>query len=349
MNAGKILDSLAAGNPLSADEFATLITVPSRDGGDNIAAIAREITDNIHGNKVFARGLLEVGNRCRNNCIYCGIRAENKDVDRYWLKEEEILNACRMAHLTGFRTFVIQGGEWPAMDDAITRAVHRFKTEFPDSAVTLSLGERSHEIYRLWKEAGADRYLLRHETASARHYSTLHPEGMKLETRLECLKTLKHLGFQVGAGMMVGSPGQTVETLCDDLLLLQELQPEMVGMGPFIPHHSTPFAMFPAGSIELTLRLISIVRILLPHANIPSTTALASLGDNGRIRGLRAGANVVMPNITPTCRRGDYQLYDNKASMGAESAEGIRILMKTLSDAGFILDLGRGDFRQTTQ
>lgn len=345
----QLIGRLLAGERLDEPQFAALINWRPPQGGDDIiAAAARRLADRIHGRRVLVRGLVEIGNRCRNNCLYCGIRAANAAVGRYWLTPGQILATCRKAYALGLRTFVLQGGEWPEADDDVTAAVAAISREMPDCAVTLSLGERPRSRYEAWRRAGASRYLLRHETALASHYAALHPRGMSLAARIECLRSLLDLGYQTGAGMMTGSPHQTVEALCADLMLLQELRPQMVGIGPFIPHGQTPLAGSPAGSLGLTLRMISIVRLLLPDANLPSTTALATLSPGGRLAGLMAGANVVMPNVTPPDRRGLYQLYDNKASTGAESAEGLDLLAAGIAPGGFTLDFSRGDFRKTT-
>lgn len=329
---------------IDASDFAILLRA---NGGDAslIRIVADETNRAAHHGKVLVRGLLEIGNRCKNNCLYCGIRSGNSDVHRYSMDPEAIIESCRQAYGLGFRTFVLQGGEWPADDAMVEHTVAEIASLMPEAAITLSLGERPREVYHRWRAAGASRYLLRHETADECHYSSLHPASMKLGERMECLENLKAEGYQTGCGMMVGSPDQTVETLCEDLMFIQRFKPEMVGIGPFIPHKSTPLGAYPPGSVELTLRLISIVRIMLPHANIPATTALATLSPNGRERGLMAGANVVMPNITPVRYRGDYQLYERKAISGAESLEGLDELRDRVEAAGMKLDFSRGDFK----
>lgn len=345
MTTSDILQKLDSGSVITEPEFHTLLSAGGADGAA-ISEAARRVTDRTHGRRVLVRGLLEISNRCRNNCLYCGIRAANAKVRRYALTAEEIVESCRAAEAAGFRSFVLQGGEMPASDSLITRAVSAITAEMSHCAVTLSLGERPESVYSRWRRAGASRYLLRHETALASHYSTLHPEKMKLTERIACLQMLKRLGYQTGAGMMIGSPGQTPESLVADLMLLQQLRPEMVGIGPFIPHPDTPLSHCPAGSVELTLRLISITRLLLPHANIPSTTALATLAADGRERGLLAGANVVMPNITPQRFRSDYELYSRKKSSGAEAMEGLEELKQRVESAGLLLDFSRGDYKE---
>lgn len=310
-----------------------------------LAEEAVKIRRQFYGNKVFVRGLIEFTNYCRNNCYYCGIRRDNPHVVRYRLTEEEILECCARGYELGFRTFVLQGGEDPWFtEDKMTCLVRRIKEAYPDCALTLSIGERSGEAYRRFREAGADRYLLRHETAQEEHYGMLHPEEMSLAHRKQCLYELKKLGYQTGAGFMVGSPGQTVESLAEDLVFLQELQPEMAGIGPFVPHHETPFAKEPAGSVELTLFLLSVIRILLPRVLLPATTALGTLDLNGREKGLAAGANVLMPNLSPLKNRKQYDLYDNKISTGEEAAECLDSLKERVARAGYCLVYERGDF-----
>lgn len=329
-----IISRLSGGSVLTAGEFATLLTADG-NAAQALAEAAATTTLRVHGTDVKLRGLLEVSNICRNDCLYCGIRRSNDGVRRYSLTPDEILDSCRSAYAAGFRTFVLQGGEWPAADMMIADIVRTIKREISDSVVTLSLGERPEATYAMWREAGASRYLLRHETADPAHYSTLHPASMSLQTRIGCLESLKRLGYETGAGMMIGSPGQTADHLAADLMLLQRLRPEMVGMGPFIPHHATPFAKERPGDVGLACRIISIVRLMLPEANIPATTAMATLSPDGRNRALMAGANVVMPNISPITHRADYSLYERKAASGTEAAEGLAEL------AGSIATIGR--------
>lgn len=306
---------------------------------------AQKIRQQYYGDKVYIRGLIEFTNYCRNNCYYCGIRKGNQEAKRYRLCQEEILDCCQKGYELGFRTFVLQGGEDPWFDDRrLTELVRRIREAYPDCAITLSVGERSYESYKKLREAGADRYLLRHETADEVHYRKLHPEQMSLTRRKECLWNLKELGYQVGAGFMVGSPGQSYEELAEDLLFLKELKPEMVGIGPFVPHHSTRFAQEKSGSVELTLALLSIVRILLPTALLPATTALGTLDLQGREKGLLSGANVLMPNLSPVENRKQYDLYDHKLCMGEEAAEGLQDLKKRIENIGFRLSVERGDF-----
>ncbi len=330
---------------LTTEEYAELIRCA--DDSETVQALTKEavrLRNIYYGNQVYTRGLIEFTNYCRNDCYYCGIRRGNLHARRYRLSKEEILQCCEDGYALGFRTFVLQGGEdgW-FTDERMADIIRAIRATYPDCAITLSIGERSYESYRLFREAGADRYLLRHETADEEHYGKLHPQSMSLAVRKMCLYDLKLLGYQAGAGFMVGSPGQTVECLGKDLAFLKELQPHMVGIGPFIPHHETRFAKEPAGSVELTLFLLSVIRILLPKVLLPATTALGTLDQEGRIRGLAAGANVVMPNLSPLKNRKQYDLYDNKISMDEEAAEGRAKLAEQVERAGCHLADDRGD------
>lgn len=341
----RLAEKLVQEHRLTKEEYAELLKHASvLEVRDTLAEEALRLRQMYYGNTVFARGLIEFTNYCRNNCYYCGIRCGNQNVLRYRLLKEDILDCCADGYELGFRTFVLQGGEDPFYtDERMADIVRNIKERYPDCAVTLSLGERSIESYRLLRKAGADRYLLRHETADDRHYRKLHPEDMSLARRKQCLYDLRSLGYQVGAGFMVGSPGQTWETLAEDLVFLTELQPQMVGIGPFIPHHETPFAKEPAGSVELTLFLLSVVRILLPKALIPATTALGTLDASGREKGMRFGANVVMPNLSPVRNRKQYDLYDHKICTGEEAAECRACLTRRMETAGFRIVWERGD------
>ena len=297
-----------------------------------------------YGDKVYTRGLIEFTDYCKNDCYYCGIRRGNSHAKRYRLSREEILDCCGNGYELGFRTFVLQGGEDPYYtDERMTEIISSIRRGWPDCAITLSIGEKSYESYRLFKEAGADRYLLRHETASDELYRRLHPEEMLLSRRKQCLYDLKSLGYQVGAGFMVGSPGQTIEHLAEDLMFLKELEPQMVGIGPFIPHHETRFAKETAGSVGLTLFLLSVIRILLPKVLLPATTALGTMDPLGREKGLAAGANVVMPNLSPVKNRKQYDLYDNKICTGEEAAECRGCLERRVLSTGYRIVAERGD------
>lgn len=305
---------------------------------------ADEVRRRYYGTDVYIRGLIEFTNICKNDCLYCGIRCGNKNAERYRLTREDIMSCCENGYELGFRTFVLQGGEDPYYtDDVICEIVSDIKNKYPDCAVTLSIGEKERESYEAFKKAGADRYLLRHETANDEHYMRLHPEGMSPSHRKACLFTLKELGYQVGSGFMVGSPWQTAENLVEDLRFLQELKPDMIGIGPFIPHRDTPFADFPGGTLELTLRMVAILRLMFPYALIPSTTALGTIHPMGREMGLKAGANVVMPNLSPVRVRKLYTLYDNKICTGEEAAECRFCLQRRVESAGYKIAVSRGD------
>ncbi len=343
----QLLERFCGGGALSVSELERLISRRGEIDRRGLMERARTARRNCYGDVVYLRGLIEFSSFCRNDCYYCGLRRSNSDAERYRLSREEILKACRTGYALGFRTFVLQGGEDPfysAQD--IAGIVSSVKEEFPDCALTLSIGERSREDYVLWYEAGADRYLLRHETASASHYAMLHPPELSLKNRKRCLYDLMEIGYQAGAGFMVGSPWQGERELAEDLAFLRELSPHMVGIGPFIPHKYTPFAGKAAGSLELTLFMLSMIRIMLPEVLLPATTALATLSPEGRIRALEAGANVVMPNLSPADVRGRYLLYDNKACTGTEAAEFVGDLERQINSAGLAVAWGRGDHRR---
>lgn len=340
-----MIDKLRRERKLSSEEYKALLLCQDAEVSEYLQRQAQEETLARFGNKIYIRGLIEISNRCRNNCYYCGIRKENRNVARYELTQEEILACCREGYPMGFRTFVLQGGEAPEVkDEWIAETVAAIRREFPDCAITLSLGERLHEAYKRFFQAGANRYLLRHETHNEQHYRKLHPAEMSLAHRLQCLSRLKEIGYQVGTGIMVGSPHQTIDHLVEDIRFIEQFRPEMIGMGPFIPHRDTPFATSPPGDRELTLKLISLFRLMLPDALIPATTALATLAPDGRERGILAGANVVMPNLSPPSQRAKYSLYDNKASMGAEAAEGLKRLEEQLKKIGYEISKERGDY-----
>lgn len=330
---------------LSSNELRRLLTTSDPTAVDELTAEARRLRDEIYGRRVFMRGLIEISNHCRNNCLYCGIRRE-AECQRYRLTEGQILDCCRTGHALGFRTFVLQGGEdaW-FTDERMCAIVAAIKREFPDCAVTLSLGERGRESFARLREAGADRYLLRHETADRTHYSLLHPAEMSFDHRMQCLHDLRELGYQVGAGFMVGSPGQSIDTLLKDLAFIDDFRPEMVGIGPFIPAAGTPFEHERAGSVELTLRLLAIIRILHPRVLLPATTALGTLHPRGRERAVEAGANVVMPNLSPQDTRALYSIYNNKLSTGSEAAESAADIRLRMQAIGYEVPVDRGDFQ----
>lgn len=330
---------------VSADVWRALLVLESPAQRAELARMARSVATERFGNAVYVRALIEISSYCRNNCNYCGLRCGNTLASRYRLGKEQILACCRKAALLGFNTFVLQGGEDPLQSDEwLAEVVSEIRAEFPNKAITLSVGERSTAGYELLRRAGADRYLLRHETADENHYLFLHPHAMSRANRLRCLADLRNLGYQVGTGMMIGSPGQVVEHLVADLMLLDELKPQMIGVGPFIPASGTPFEHEPAGSVEQTLHLISLLRLRFPHALIPATTALATLLPDGTERGILAGANVVMPNFTPVEVRKSYSIYDNKKCNGSESAEQLHLLADKLDKIGYRIDFSRGDY-----
>ena len=300
-----------------------------------------------YGDEVYLRGLIEFTDYCKNDCYYCGIRRSNRQAVRYRLTKEEILKCCREGYALGYRTFVLQGGEDPYYtDDMICEIVSKIHSEYTDCAVTLSIGEKSKESYRRYFDAGAERYLLRHETANEAHYKKLHPNCMSGAARKQCLYQLKEIGYQVGTGFMVGSPFQTTEDLIVDLRFMQELMPDMIGIGPFIPHSQTPFSSFVGGTLELTLRMIAILRLMFPYALIPATTALGTIDALGREKGLKAGANVVMPNLSPVKVRKQYELYDNKICTGEESAQCRGCLERRVNSVGYRIVNSRGDVRR---
>lgn len=336
-----LVDKLFETGDLSDDELKILIE--SDEFNEPLAEAADIRRRENYGDKVYIRGLIEFTNYCRNNCYYCGIRRDNKKAERYRLTKDEILLCCDEGYRLGFRTFVMQGGEDPYYtDEMICDIVSKIKSRYPDCAVTLSIGEKPRESYQAFFDAGADRYLLRHETADPEHYGKLHPEAMSLENRKECLFDLKEIGYQVGSGFMVGSPYQTTENLISDLRFLQKLQPDMIGIGPYITHADTPFAEFKSGDVMLTLRLVSILRLMFPYALIPSTTALGTIHPQGRELGLKAGANVVMPNLSPVSVRKLYSLYENKICTGEEAAQCRGCLERRVESAGYkiVTDIG---------
>lgn len=332
---------------LSEGEYKLLIESFSEENAEILRNEAVRLRKEVYGNSVFIRGLIEISNFCKNDCLYCGIRRSNKSCDRYRLTEEEILSCCDSGHSLGFRTFVLQGGEDPYFSvDVLLPLIREIKKRYPDSALTLSLGEKSKEEYEALRNAGADRYLLRHETADSTHYSRLHPENLTLKSRMKCLYDLKDLGFQTGAGFMVNSPFQTADTLAKDLKFIEEFSPEMCGIGPFIPHKDTPFKDFPPGSVDFTCYLLSVIRIMHPEILLPSTTALGTLEKDGREKGILSGANVIMPNLSPERAKSRYMLYNNKLSSGAESALMLNSLKEKMNNIGYEIVCDRGDIRK---
>ena len=323
------------------------IWIEDQSQAESLAVRADEIRRSIYGTDVYLRGLIEFTNYCKNNCYYCGIRCGNSQVDRYRLSRDQIMDCCEEGYRLGYRTIVLQGGEDPYYkDEDICRIVSDIKKRYPDCAVTLSIGEKSRASYQAYFDAGADRFLLREETSNEGHYRKLHPEGMSMTRRQECLFALKEIGFQVGAGFMVDSPYQTTEDIIADLRFLEKLQPDMIGIGPYVTHSDTSFAAYPSGSVDKTLRLISILRIMFPYVLLPATTALGTMDPLGREKGLKAGANVIMPNLSPTDVRKKYALYDNKICTGEESAQCRDCLELRVKNAGDRSVTSRGDVKR---
>lgn len=342
-----LIHLLSQSHRLEETQWQQLFTAPTAEDMDCAIALAREIAVKNFGKTIYFRGIIEFSNICKCDCRYCGIRCSNKNVSRYRLTKEDILQCCAEGWEGGFRTFVLQGGEdgW-FTDDRMADIVRAIKAAYPDCAVTLSLGERSRESYQTLFDAGADRYLLRHETADAEHYALLHPENQTLQNRLRCLRDLKEIGYQTGCGIMVGSPGQTPATLAKDMVFMQTFQPEMIGVGPFLPHQDTPFKEEQPGSVPLTLYILALCRILLPRVLLPSTTALGTAEGDGRKKGVLAGCNVVMPNLSPASVRKKYMLYDNKAGTDLTAAEGVALLRQQMVEIGYDVVIGRGDFQK---
>ena len=339
-----IISRLAKDHSLTLEEYELLISERTDEAADELRRLAVETRKKHYGNSVYIRGLIEISNICKNDCLYCGIRRSNKDCERYRLTKEQILSCCDEGYALGFRTFVMQGGEDAYFtDERLCDIVSAIKGKYPDCAVTLSMGERSRKSYERLYAAGADRYLLRHETATAEHYGKLHPSEMRFEERMQCLRDLKDIGFQTGCGFMVGSPYQTYADIARDLKFIEEFKPQMCGIGPFIPHKATPFASFSAGTVELTCYLLSIVRLICPTVLLPATTALGSIEEGGRERGILSGANVVMPNLSPVDNRKKYELYNNKLYSNAESAQAKAELEKRIKSIGYEVVEARGD------
>ncbi|MBQ4351164.1 MAG: [Clostridia bacterium] len=342
MDIEKLVGTLAEEHTLTDDGFLSLL------GGDEADPLlfseADRVRRAVYGTDVYIRGLIEFTNYCKNNCFYCGIRRDNANASRYRLSEEEILSCCAEGFSLGYRTFVLQGGEDPYFtDERVCRIVSEIRARFPSCAITLSIGEKSRASYQAYFDAGADRYLLRHETADGDHYARLHPASMSLDNRKRCLYDLKDIGYQVGAGMMVGSPYQTTENLLCDLRFLEDLRPHMIGIGPYLTHRDTPFRDMPNGSLTMTLRLLAVLRLMFPKALIPATTALGTIHPKGREMGLRAGANVIMPNLSPKDVRKKYKLYENKICTGEEAAECRNCLDHRVEAAGYHVVVSRGD------
>lgn len=341
----QIIDHIVSTRNLTLEQLAGLMATEDQEVVGYLFQQSHQLAQRIYGNKIFIRGLIEISNHCKNDCLYCGIRRSRTDVHRYRLSKEDILQCCQQGYSLGFRTFVLQGGEdgW-FTDERMCDIVAAIRQQFPDCAITLSLGERSRESYQHLFDAGANRYLLRHETADPKHYSRLHPDDMSYDNRMHCLHDLKEIGYQVGCGFMVGSPFQTVENLFQDLQFIRSFQPQMVGIGPFIPASGTPFADRPSGTVDATLRLLALIRLLHPQVLLPATTALGTLHPQGRELGILAGANVIMPNLSPAAQRADYSIYDNKLSTGSEAAETVNDTRYRLGKLGVEVPADRGDY-----
>ena len=348
--AAELAEKLIRQHRLSREEYAALIRERTPETAARLAKAADALRREIYDDEVFTRGLIEISSICRNDCLYCGIRRSNTRAERYRLLPDQILACADEGHELGFRTFVLQGGEDPFFtDEVLGGIVAEIKRRHPDCAVTLSMGERSRESYQALYDAGADRYLLRHETADPIHYARLHPPEMSFENRMRCLEDLRDIGYQVGCGFMVGSPFQTPETLAADLAFIENFRPDMCGIGPFVPHHDTPFRNEPAGTLELTLFLLSVIRLIHPPVLLPATTALGTIHPLGREMGIRAGANVVMPNLSPVEVRTKYMLYDNKICTGEESAQCRSCLENRMGSIGYRVTVDRGDVRSWRQ
>lgn len=342
-----LIETLAATHSLPQSAYQALIEAHDSETAQFAAQLARQAANQAYGKTVFIRGLIEISNICKNDCLYCGIRRGNGACSRYRLTPEEILDCTKEGYALGFRTFVMQGGEdgW-FTDEVLCEIIRKIKAQHPDCAITLSLGERSAASYEKLRAAGADRYLLRHETADPVHYQALHPHEMSFAHRMDCLNTLKHLGFQTGCGFMVGSPYQTTAHIANDLKFIETFRPHMCGIGPFIPHIDTPFRNEPAGSADLTCFLLSLVRLIHPNILLPATTALGSVEANGRERGILSGANVIMPNLSPVNVRDKYMLYNNKLSSGPEAAQNLKELRDRMAAIGYEIVVDRGDSKQ---
>ena len=340
----ELINKLAVEHSLTLAEYKLLVESYNEENARELAELAVAERKKYYSNTVYIRGLIEISNICKNNCLYCGIRRDNRDCERYRLNKEEILSCCEEGYELGFRTFVMQGGEDSFFtDEVLCDIISSIKEKYSDCAITLSLGERTYESYKRLYDAGADRYLLRHETADEEHYARLHPSSMSFRTRMNALEDLKKIGFQVGCGFMVNSPYQTSETIAKDLKFIEEFQPHMCGIGPFIPHKATPFADKEAGGVGFTCYLLSIIRLIRPNILLPATTALGSIEENGREKGILSGANVVMPNLSPYENRRKYELYNNKLFGSAESAQAILDLKKRMNAIGYEVVVDRGD------
>lgn len=341
----ELLDKLEQNLTLEKHEFIMLLqNYNNEELFEKAKNKALELKQKYYGKDIYIRGLIEISSYCKNDCLYCGLRKSNKNAERYRLSSDDILNCAKQGYDLGFRTFVLQGGEDAFYTDSfLCSIIEKIKQDYCDCAITLSLGERSKDSYKKLKQAGADRYLLRHEAIDSDLYSYIHDNKLDIKTRVECLYNLKELGYQVGSGFMVGVPTQTLENLANDLIFLNELKPSMVGIGPFLPHASTPFKNEKTSDVKLVLFLLSLIRIMLPNILIPATTALGTIDPLGREKAVQCGANVVMPNLSPLDVRKKYMLYDNKICTGDEAAECIRCLGRRMSSVGANVVVSRGD------
>ncbi len=343
----RLIDKLEEQHSLSVEEYTFLLENLTEEAAEYLKEKAVKARKTIYGNAVFVRGLIEISNICRNDCLYCGIRRSNKNCDRYRLTEKEILSCCEKGYSLGFRTFVLQSGEDGCYtDDFLVELIKKIKLKYPECAVTLSSGERRRESYKALYDAGADRYLLRHEAKNEELYKKLHPENMSLDNRLKCLEDLKEIGYQVGCGFMVGAPYQTLEHIAEDLKFIEEFKPEMCGIGPFVSHKATVFKDYPNGSRDLTCSLLSIIRLINPRVLLPATTALGTISGDGRERGILSGANVIMPNLSPENAKKKYDLYDNKLNTGLESGENLEKLKMKIIEIGYEIVIDRGDYKK---
>lgn len=343
-----LIITLSEKHSISIDDYRYILDNYCIEAADLLRELAVKARKKIYDNSVFVRGLIEISNFCKNDCFYCGIRRSNKNCSRYRLSSDQIIECAEDGYKLGFRTFVLQGGEDAYFtDEILCDLITKLKEKYSDCAVTLSLGERGRESYLRLYNAGADRYLLRHETAMKNHYEKLHPSEMSFQNRMNCLYTLRDIGYQTGCGFMVGSPFQTNEALAQDLKFIETFKPDMCGIGPFIPHNSTPFAAEKVGSLETTCYLLSIIRLIYPSVLLPSTTALGTIHQRGREEGILAGANVVMPNLSPFSVRGKYELYDNKLCTGEESAQCLNELCDRMRAIGYKVVIDRGDIKKS--
>ena len=347
----ELVEQLASHHTLDASAMEQLLKSTAHDANmlQHLRDTAVRTAQEQFGRGIYVRGLIELSSYCHRDCLYCGLRRSNTHAERYRLTQKEILACCEEGYQLGFRTFVLQAGEDAThTDEWLEALITEIRSRYPEAAITLSLGERSEASYQRLRQAGADRYLLRHEAANETLYTSLHPHGRGLQHRLTCAEALQRAGYQVGLGMMIGVKGQTIEHIVEDLKLMERMRPEMVGIGPFIPHPSTPLGNAPAGDLSLTLATIAIARLLLPQALIPATTALATLTPRGRLEGILSGANVVMPNLSPSDVRAKYAIYENKAAWGTEAAEGLTALEDELHSIGYHINYARGDFNTTS-